>query len=110
MLLMCALDLPPRPLYGFECSLQGHGIGLHFYLQPLSAAAALHQSHSSHGIYQMHPEYPNDHIHSLLKLADSRHCESIPSRDQCLFCHPRAPRGSYTKPPCSQCVKLIVRQ
>lgn len=34
----------------------------------------------------------------------------IPSWDQCLSYQPSTLRGSYTKLPCSQCVKHIVRQ
>lgn len=61
----------------------------------------------------MHPEYPNDNIRSLLRPGDSlvrRQFECIPSWDQSLFYQPCTPHGCYTKLPCSQCVKHIVRQ
>lgn len=61
----------------------------------------------------MHPEYPNDNIQSLLRPGDSlvrRQFGFISSWDQSLFYQPCTPRGSYTKLPCSQCVKHIVRQ
>lgn len=68
---------------------------------------------ASHGIYQMHPEYPNDNIRSLLRPGDSlvrQQFEFIPSWDQSFFYQPCTPRGCSTKPPCSQYVKHIVRQ
>lgn len=61
----------------------------------------------------MHTEYPNDNIRSLLRPGDSlvrRQFEFIPSWDQSFFYQPCTPCGCYTKLPCSQCVKHIVRQ